>query len=44
MKDQSSTMAKPGVRFSVTFGPHMTVTVHLLGHRIQSDPSKLRET
>ena len=44
MKDQSSITAKPGVSFCGTFGPHMAVTVHLFGHRIQSDPSKLRET
>ena len=37
MKDPSSTMAKPGVSFSGTFGPRMAVTVHLLGHRIR-DP------
>ena len=42
-KDQCSTMAKPGVSFSCTFGPHMAATVHLRGHRIQSDPVKPRK-
>ena len=37
MKNQSSTMVKPGVSFSGTFGPRMAVIVHLFGHRIR-DP------
>ena len=43
MKNHCSTMAKPGVSFSGIFGPEIAVTVHLLGHRIQSDPVKLRK-
>ena len=38
MKDQISTMAKPGVNFSGMFVPHMALTVHLLCHRTH-DPS-----